>query len=219
MAQAQQLLARGRVPATPVLLYKKGWCFTPLLYKKCLLYSCLTKRALYIQLVYKKEVAQAQQLLARARVPATPVLLYRAVQFSIQEQVLSINVERFRGGLVFKAHRLLYHSTPGSRVKKKKRKAPGTWPCTCKASVALQKGLVLYKKRLVLYKNGISHRCFTKTALYINLLFKKGPASPLPPSRGRVPATNPDYRGTSLLRNSAPLGPYSRHMPRALRWS
>jgi hypothetical protein len=31
-------------------------------------------------------------------------------------------VERFRGGLVFKAHRLLYHSTLGSRVIKKKKK-------------------------------------------------------------------------------------------------
>jgi len=27
------------------------------------------------------------------------------------------------------------------------------------------------------------------------------------------------YRGTSLIRNSAPLGPYSRNMPRALWWS
>jgi len=26
------------------------------------------------------------------------------------------------------------------------------------------------------------------------------------------------YRGTSLIRNSAPLGPYSRTMPRALWW-
>jgi len=31
-------------------------------------------------------------------------------------------VKRFRGGLVFKAHRLLYHSTLGSRVIKKKKK-------------------------------------------------------------------------------------------------
>ena len=29
------------------------------------------------------------------------------------------NVNRFRGGLVFKAHRLVYHSTLGSRVIKK----------------------------------------------------------------------------------------------------
>ena len=27
------------------------------------------------------------------------------------------------------------------------------------------------------------------------------------------------YRGTSLIRNSAPLGPYSRIMPRTLGWS
>jgi len=31
------------------------------------------------------------------------------------------NVKRFRGGLVFKAHRLLYHSTLGVRVIKKKK--------------------------------------------------------------------------------------------------
>jgi len=43
-------------------------------------------------------------------------------KFSIQEQLLYRNVQRFRGGLVFKAHRLLYHSTLGSRVIKKKKK-------------------------------------------------------------------------------------------------
>ena len=31
------------------------------------------------------------------------------------------NVKRFRGGLVFKAHRLVYHSTLGWRVIKKKK--------------------------------------------------------------------------------------------------
>ena len=30
-------------------------------------------------------------------------------------------MQRFRGGLVFKAHRLLYHSTLGLRVIKKKK--------------------------------------------------------------------------------------------------
>ena len=35
------------------------------------------------------------------------------------------NVNRFRGGLVFKAHRLVYHSTLGLRViNKKKKTAP-----------------------------------------------------------------------------------------------
>ena len=45
------------------------------------------------------------------------------VEFSISEQLLSRKVERFRGWLVFKARRLLYHSTPGSRVIKKQEKA------------------------------------------------------------------------------------------------
>ena len=33
------------------------------------------------------------------------------------------------------------------------------------------------------------------------------------------PGTKSAYRGTSLIRNSAPLGPYSRNMPRYLWWS
>ena len=36
--------------------------------------------------------------------------------------------------------------------------------------------------------------------------------------RFRVEGAVVDYRGTSLLRNSAPLGPYSRTIPRALWW-
>ena len=36
------------------------------------------------------------------------------------------NVQRFRGGLAFKAHRLLYHSTLGLRVIKKKKKNQST---------------------------------------------------------------------------------------------
>jgi len=37
------------------------------------------------------------------------------------EQLLRRNVNRFRGGLVFKAHRLVYHSTLGVIVIKKKK--------------------------------------------------------------------------------------------------
>jgi len=37
------------------------------------------------------------------------------------EDLLRRNVKRFRGGLVFEAHRLLYHSTLGLRVIKKKK--------------------------------------------------------------------------------------------------
>jgi len=43
------------------------------------------------------------------------------------ELPLSRNVKRFRGGLVFKAHRLLYHSTLGSRVIKKKKRRMALW--------------------------------------------------------------------------------------------
>ena len=38
-------------------------------------------------------------------------------------QLLRRNVKRFRGGLVFKAHRLVYHSTLSWRVIKKKKEA------------------------------------------------------------------------------------------------
>jgi len=42
------------------------------------------------------------------------------------EKLVFRNVKRFQGGLVFKAHRLFYHSTLGLRViKKKKRKGRG----------------------------------------------------------------------------------------------
>jgi len=49
------------------------------------------------------------------------------VQFSQPSSVnfsqLLINMNRFRGGLVFTAHRLVYHSTLGLRVIKKKKKS------------------------------------------------------------------------------------------------
>ena len=47
---------------------------------------------------------------------------YLPLDWTSLEQLLSTNVKRIRGGLVFKAHRLLYHSSLGSRVTKKKRK-------------------------------------------------------------------------------------------------
>jgi len=42
--------------------------------------------------------------------------------FSISEQLLDMNVQRFRGRLIFKANRLLDHSTLGWRVMQKKRR-------------------------------------------------------------------------------------------------
>ena len=40
-------------------------------------------------------------------------------------KVSDIDIQRFRGGLVFKAHRLFYHPTLGSRVLKKKKQSRG----------------------------------------------------------------------------------------------
>ena len=70
----------------------------------------------------------------------------------------------FRGGLVFKAHRLLHHATLVLRVTKKKKKGGGVVQDGREARV------------------GVRRR----------------------------------YRGTSLIRNSALLGPYSRTMPCSL---
>jgi len=47
--------------------------------------------------------------------------------FRVEEQVPCRNVQRFRGGLVIKAHGLLYHSTLGLRlIKKKTKKVQGS---------------------------------------------------------------------------------------------
>ena len=45
----------------------------------------------------------------------------RAPHQAIQGQLLYRNVQRFRGGLALKAHRLLYHSALGLRVIQKKK--------------------------------------------------------------------------------------------------
>ena len=52
--------------------------------------------------------------------------------FSNSEQPVYRNVRRFRGGLVFQAHKLLHHSTPGCREIKKKK-----WRIQAGFSVAL----------------------------------------------------------------------------------
>jgi hypothetical protein len=59
----------------------------------------------------------ARLLVAGDAVPLAD--LQRAVQLSIQKQLLGRNVGRLRRGLEFKAHRLMYFSTQGSSVMKK----------------------------------------------------------------------------------------------------
>jgi len=51
---------------------------------------------------------------------AIPALEPFAVGIPVLEPLAACGRRRFRGGLVFKAHRLFYHSTLGSRVIKKK---------------------------------------------------------------------------------------------------
>jgi len=46
----------------------------------------------------------------------------KCIERGASQQLLHITVQRFRDGLVFKAHRLLYHSTRGLRVIKNKKK-------------------------------------------------------------------------------------------------
>ena len=46
----------------------------------------------------------------------------RSKKLPLQEQVLWRNVKRSGGGLVFKAHRLVHHSTLGLRIIKQKKK-------------------------------------------------------------------------------------------------
>ena len=50
-------------------------------------------------------------------------------------------MKRFRGGLVFKAHRLLYHSTLGLSVIKKTKKRKGTSGSSQHAYLCLASGL------------------------------------------------------------------------------
>ena len=44
------------------------------------------------------------------------VVPFDTVQFTIREQLLRSNEKQFQGGLVFKARRLLYHSTLGREL-------------------------------------------------------------------------------------------------------
>jgi len=63
------------------------------------------------------------------------------------EKLLYRNVQRFRGGLVFKTHRLLYHSTPGLRVINKKRRVTLAPANDGRAGVAILSSLVTVERR------------------------------------------------------------------------
>jgi len=63
---------------------------------------------------------------ALAEAPVVVLDLVDARRLETGKQ-LHRNMQRFGGGLVFKAHRLLYHSTLGLRVIKKTRRQAGGW--------------------------------------------------------------------------------------------
>ena len=50
------------------------------------------------------------------------------------------NVQRFRGELAFKAHRLVYHSTLGWRVIKKKKKKKGVLDLSSAGAEVFERG-------------------------------------------------------------------------------
>jgi len=114
-------------------------------------------------------------------------------------QLLHRNVQRFRGGLVFKAHRIFV--SLNSRLESNKEE-----------KTKYERGRERGRERWIERGRGIDLA---------------------PPSQERCKVfagvqavgslslsiiSNPTYRGTSLIRNRLPLGPYSRQMPRALRW-
>ena len=76
------------------------------------------------------EWSMSERIVAlRARAPISAVHL---LEFSIYEQLPRKIVKRFRGGLVSKAHGLLYHSNLGSRAIKNKRTLQGAGvSCLC----------------------------------------------------------------------------------------
>ena len=111
-------------------------------------------------------------------------------------QLLHRNVQRLRGGLVYKAHTLWYHSTLGLRVIKNKR-----------------------AHAFSTTKTKLSPTCDLACTAGA-----PGEASEIATEQGEGCAGFPryihhchiEYRGTSLIRNSESLGPNSRTMPRAL---
>ena len=77
-------------------------------------------------------------------------------------------MKRFGGGLEFKAHRLVHHSTPGWRVIKKKKKELGidlmidSWLSLSHPGVELRANL-----------KSISHRCYLREVVFESDLTKE----------------------------------------------
>ena len=92
---------RGRAPAR--CRGRRAHCRFQAVHHRC-------KRRIFVQF----------QRVSDAEIRAGLAPSQRPTQSSIGAHLLSRNVEQFRGGLVFKAHKLWHHSTAGSRELKKR---------------------------------------------------------------------------------------------------
>ena len=79
----------------------------------------------------------------------------RSVHFPVYEQLLLQNVKQFREWLVFKAHRHLYHSTPGSSVIKEEEEI-----CVFKSAAQLSTYKLSTSDRAVRARTGILKGAF-----------------------------------------------------------
>jgi len=107
------------------------------------------------------------------------------------------------GRLVFKAHRLVYHSTLGLRVINKRREE--------EAPHAV--GAIPRRKKLSLESTRARLASFLQVARHAATQPYTSRDPPSGDPRGQRPSSG--WGGSY----SHPLGPYSRAMPRALRWS
>ena len=126
-----------------------------------------------------------------------------------EEQLLYINVQLIRGGLVCKAPRLLYRSTLGLRIKKKKRKGtrrpPAEVPCTAIPSCSRgERQQVTSPSRVIEGERGPPADV---------------PCTAINSCSAGLGSEVAVYRGSSSIRNRLPVGPYSRAMPRTIWWS
>ena len=181
-------------------------------------------------------------------------------------------MQRFRGGLVFEAHRLLCHSTPDLRVMKNKQKKkvrdddlgsssdgrlahswngtrtnrPSNLLSSIHFIIVFHSNQIKHSKQIKpvraksnrnnKFKLNRERECIIDKLLvcevYVGLcgFVCGGLARPLLGSSGgrhqpgerqhldRTRVAYRVYRVTSLIRNSAPLGPYSSTMSRTLWW-
>jgi hypothetical protein len=160
-------------------------------------------------------------------------------------QLFSRIMKRFRGGLVFKAQRLLYHSILGSRVMKKKGSGGTSGEPQHRASIssvavacttplfASSLSIYIYKyKYEYIYKHiyiCIKMNIYVYICMYLcificNEKYVYGAEAERPAASRSTGRSCPRWRwrpvsrvtGTSLIRNTPPVGPCSRPMRRVL---